>query len=46
MALTTAGINFLCQAAIGPVETFDAANARIGVGNGSTSFAASQTDLQ
>lgn len=46
MALTTAGINFLSQAAIGQGTVFNSANARLGVGNGSTSFAISQTDLQ
>lgn len=45
MALTTAGINFLTQATIGQGSTFNSANARIGVGNGTTAFAASQTDL-
>lgn len=45
MALTTAGINFLSQAAIGQGTPFNAANARIGVGNGSTVFAVGQTDL-
>lgn len=46
MALTSAGLNFLAQAAIGQGTPFDAVNARIGVGNGSTVFDASQTDLQ
>lgn len=46
MALTTAGINFLSQAAIGQGTPFSAANARLGVGNGSTAFAIGQTDLQ
>lgn len=46
MALTTAGINFLAQAAIGQGTPFNAANARLGVGSGSNAFAASQTDLQ
>ena len=46
MALTTAGINFLSQAAIGQGTPFSAANARLGVGNGSTAFAVGQTDLQ
>lgn len=46
MALTTAGINFLSQAAIGQGTVFNNANARIGVGNGNTAFAVSQTDLQ
>lgn len=46
MALTTAGINFLSQAAIGQGTVFNASNARLGVGNGSTAFATGQTDLQ
>lgn len=46
MALTTAGINFLSQAAIGQGTPFNSTNARLGVGNGSTAFAAGQTDLQ
>lgn len=46
MALTTAGINFLSQAAIGQGTVFNNANARIGVGNGTTAFAIGQTDLQ
>lgn len=46
MALTTAGINFLSQAAIGQGTVFNEANARLGVGNGTTAFAAAQTDLQ
>lgn len=46
MALTTAGINFLSQAAIGQGTFFNAANARLGVGNGTTAFAVAQTDLQ
>ena len=46
MALTTAGINFLSQAAIGQGVPFSASNARLGVGNGTTAFATSQTDLQ
>lgn len=46
MALTTAGINFLAQAATGGGTPFNAANARLGVGNGSAAFAAAQTDLQ
>ena len=46
MALTTAGINFLSQAAIGQGTPFNAANARLGVGNSSTAFAIGQTDLQ
>jgi hypothetical protein len=46
MALTTAGINEISQAIIGAGTPFSNANARIGVGDGSTAFAASQTDLQ
>lgn len=46
MALTTAGINHLAQAAVGQGTPFNNANARIGVGNGTTAFAASHTDLQ
>lgn len=46
MALTTAGINFLSQAAIGQGTPFNNTNARLGVGNGTIAFAASQTDLQ
>ena len=46
MALTTAGVNFLAQAAIGQGTFFNAANARLGVGNGTTAFAVGQTDLQ
>lgn len=46
MALTTAGINFLSQAAIGQGTPFNAANARLGVGNGTAAFAIAQTDLQ
>ena len=46
MAITTAGINFLSQAALGQGTFFNNANARLGVGNGTTAFAVSQTDLQ
>lgn len=46
MALTTAGINFLSQAAIGQGIPFNAANAHLGVGNGADTFEATQTDLQ
>lgn len=45
MGLTNAGINFLSQAAVGQGTVFNSANARLGVGNGTTAFAASQTDL-
>lgn len=47
MALTTAGATHLAQAAIaGSVTAFDNAHAYIGVGDSTTAFATSQTDLQ
>ena len=46
MAITTAGVNYLAQAAIGAGTPFNNANAFIGVGDGSQAFSASQTDLQ
>lgn len=46
MALTTAGINFLAQAAIGQGTVFSAENAHLGIGDSSDAFAVSQTDLQ
>lgn len=46
MALTTAGVNYLAQAAIGQGTFFNNANAKIGVGDGTVAFTASQTDLQ
>ena len=46
MALTTAGINYLCQAAVGQGVPFNAANARLAVGDGTAVFAASQVELQ
>lgn len=46
MAITEAGIRFLAQAAMGAATVFNNANARLGVGNGANTFAASQTDLQ
>lgn len=47
MALTNAGRDFLAGAATGAQTThFDNTNARIGVGDSSTAFAAAQTDLQ
>jgi len=46
MALTTAGVNFLAQAAIGQGIPFNSTNARLGVGSGNGAFVASQTDLQ
>lgn len=45
MALTTAGINFLAQAAIGLGTPFTHENARLGVGNSIAAFSTSQTDL-
>lgn len=45
MALTTAGVNFIAQAAAGLGTPFNAANAYLGVGSGNSSFAAGQTDL-
>lgn len=47
MALTNAGRDFMAGATIGAEATlFDNANAHIAVGNGTTAFAATQTDLQ
>lgn len=46
MALTTAGINFLAGITAGSGTHFSYANARLGVGNGTTAFAVDQTDLQ
>lgn len=46
MALTTAGINFLSQAAIGHGNFFNESNARLGVGDGNGAFAINQVDLQ
>ncbi len=47
MAMTTAGRDHLVRAAIGgAVTSFNNANAHLGVGNGTTVFAATQTDLQ
>ena len=46
MALTTAGIKFIAQAAIGQGTPFNSTNARLGVGDGSTAFSVGQTDLQ
>lgn len=46
MALTTAGLNFITQAVTGAGTPFNASNARLGVGNGTTAFAVGQTDLQ
>lgn len=46
MALTNAGVRFLTQAAVGQGIFFDSTNARLGVGDGTSAFAVSQTDLQ
>lgn len=48
MPLTNAGRNFIAAATIqdGPPTPFNNANAHIGVGDSSTAFAATQTDLQ
>ena len=47
MPITDAGRNHLVQAGIGAsVTAFNNANAYIGVGDSTTAFAASQTDLQ
>lgn len=45
MALTSAGVTFLAGAAVGQGTFFTNANARLGVGDGQTAFATSQTDL-
>lgn len=46
MAITTAGINFIAGITAGSGTHFSSVNARLGVGNGTTAFAVSQTDLQ
>ena len=46
MPLTTAGVNFLAQAAVGQGVPFNATNAYIGVGDGSGAFSVNDTDLQ
>jgi hypothetical protein len=47
MPLTNAYATFLAQATLGEtVTSFNSTNARIGVGDGTTAFSASQTDLQ
>lgn len=47
MALTNAMRDAICQAIVGGTFTaFNNANARIGVGDSSTAFSVSQTDLQ
>jgi len=45
MPLTDAGRNFLAQSIMEAVTLFNNANAYLGVGDSSTAFAASQTDL-
>lgn len=45
MALTTAGINHIAEALVGKGVWFNGANAHIGVGDGTTPFAISQTNL-
>jgi hypothetical protein len=47
MALTTAGVTYMAQAAFGTNPTpFNGTNARIGVGDSTTVFSAAHTDLQ
>jgi hypothetical protein len=48
MPITTAGRNFLVQAALNDSSPtfFNAANAHLGVGSSSTAFSAAHTDLQ
>jgi hypothetical protein len=47
MPLTNAYATFLAQATLGEsVTSFNSTNARIGVGDGTTAFSSSQTDLQ
>jgi hypothetical protein len=47
MPLTNAYATFLAQATLGEsVTPFNSTNARIGVGDGTAAFSASQTDLQ
>ena len=47
MAMTTVGRDYIAQALVGEAFTaFNNANARIGVGDSSSAFAAGQTDLQ
>lgn len=46
MAITNAGLAQIASLLIGSGTNFSSANAKIGVGNSSTSFAVSQTDLQ
>lgn len=46
MAITTGALSFIAGAITGTGTMFNNANARIGVGDSTTAFAASQTDLQ
>lgn len=47
MPITDAGRNFMCQSTVAAAATpFSNANARIGVGDSATAYAAGQTDLQ
>lgn len=47
MPITDAGRNFMCQSTIAAASTpFSNGNARIGVGDSTTAYAAGQTDLQ
>lgn len=45
MAITNGALNFIAGAITGTGSMFNNANSKIGVGNGTTAFAASQTDL-
>ena len=46
MAITNAGLAQIASLITGAGTTFSNANAKLGVGNGNTAFAVSQTDLQ
>ena len=46
MALTTVGVNHIVNAVAGIATPFNNTTARLGVGNGTAAFVASQTDLQ
>lgn len=46
MAITTAGLNYLAGLVTGTGTAFNNANAKLGVGDGTTAFAVAQTDLQ
>lgn len=46
MALTTDGVNLIAQTIVGQGIALDAANAYLGVGDGTAAFNASQIDLQ